>query len=223
MSSSGLRAPTATFALAGIVSLAAAHTCRGQDHRWELGAAGGFGLVQNATISNPTGNLTAGIDNRFALSGVAGQDLYQHLSGELRYVLRDDDLVLKGGGQKANMDGESHLIHYDLLVHARGRRSRIRPYAAGGAGIRLFRGTGKEDPNQRFRDFAFITRANEVKPLISVGGGVKVSVTRRISVHVDFRDYISPFPEELFVPAPAAKIRGWVHDFVPMAGISFGF
>lgn len=218
-----MRAGRPALALAGIVCLAPAHTCRGQDHGWEIGAAGGFGLVQNATIRNSTGSVTAGIDDRFAVSGVAGQDLYEHLSGELRYVLRDDDLVLKAGGAKANMDGESHLVHYDLLFHARGRTARIRPYAAAGAGIRLFRGTGKEDLNQPFRDFAFITKANEVKPLISAGGGVKITLTKRLSVRLDVRDYISPFPEELFVPAAGAKIRGWLHDFVPMAGISLRF
>jgi hypothetical protein len=208
---------TATACLAG------APLCLGQDHGWEVGVSGGFGIMRDTTISNPTGSVNAGFDNRFAVSGVVGQYLYQHLSGELRYVLRDNDLVLKSGGEKANMDGDSHLIHYDLLLEARGRNARIRPYAAGGAGIRLFRGTGREDPNQPFRDFAFITKANEVKPLISVGGGVKVTLTRRIVVRVDFRDYISPFPEELFVTAPGAKIKGWLHDFVPMAGVSFVF
>ena len=167
--------------------------------------------------------MTAGIDNRFALSAVVDQDLYRHLSGELRYTFRDDDLVLKSGGQKANMDGDSHLIHYDLLVQVRGRSSRIRPYVAAGAGIRLFRGTGREDPNQPFRDFAFVTKANEVKPLISVGGGVKVTLFRHTVVRLDFRDYLSPFPEKLFAAAPGAKIRGWLYDAVPLAGISFVF
>jgi hypothetical protein len=188
-----------------------------------LGAAGGFGLVRDATIRNPSGSVTAGIDNRFAAGVVVGHDLYQHLSGDLRYTFRDDDLVLKSGGRKANMDGDSHLIHYDLLLHACGRDARIRPYAAAGGGIRLFRGTGREDPNQPFSDFAFLTKTNQVKPLISVGGGVKVALTKQLLIRVDFRDYISPFPEELFVPAPGAKIHGWLHDFVPLAGVSWVF
>lgn len=218
-----LRARSTTLTVTAVLSLVWACACLGQDRGWEVGVAGGFGLVQNTTISNPGGSVTAGIDNRFAAGVVAGQDLYQHLSGELRYTFRDDDLVLKSNGQKANMDGDSHLVHYDLLFHARGRDARIRPYAAAGGGIRFFRGTGREDPNQPFRDFAFITKTSEVKPLISVGGGVKVTLTRHALIRVDFRDYISPFPEELFVTAPGAKIHGWLHDLVPLAGISFVF
>lgn len=223
MGSSCLRDRATTLLVTAILGPACVCTCLGQDRGWEVGAAGGFGLVQNATISQPSGSVTAGIDNRFAAGIVAGQDRYSHLSGELRYTFRDDDLVLKSGGQKANMDGDSHLIHYDLLLHARGRKSRIRPYAAAGGGIRFFRGTGREDASQPFRDFAFITKTSEVKPLISVGGGVKVRLTRHALIRLDFRDYISPFPEELFVAAPGAKIHGWLHDFVPLAGISFAF
>jgi hypothetical protein len=218
-----LRDRATTFLVIATLALAGACACPGQDRGWELGAAGGFGLVQDATIRNPSGSVTAGIDNRFAAGAVAGQDLYERLSGELRYTFRDDDLVLKSGGRKANMDGDSHLIHYDLLFHARGRNSRIRPYAAAGSGIRLFRGTGREDVNQPFRNFAFLTKASEVKPLISVGGGVKATVTRHVLIRLDFRDYASPFPEELFVVAPGAKIHGWVHDFVPLAGVSWVF
>jgi hypothetical protein len=65
-----------------------------------------------------------------------------------------------------------------------------------------------------------LTKANEVKPRLSVGGGVQMRLTTHILVRVDFRDYISPFPEELFVTAQGAKIHGWLHDFVPLGGIS---
>jgi hypothetical protein len=213
---------TTSLAIAALAALGAS-VCLGQDSGWELGAAGGFGLVHDAAIRNLSGSLSAGIDNRFGAGVVVGQELYEHLGGGLRYTFRDDDLVLKSGGRKANMDGDSHLIHCDLLFHVRGRDARIRPYAAAGGGIRLFRGTGREDPKQPFSDFAFLTKNNEVKPLISVGGGVKVTLTRHLLVRVDFRDYISPFPEELFVPAPGAKIHGWLHDFVPLAGVSWVF
>jgi hypothetical protein len=205
------------------VALALAPACMAQQREWEVGGAAGFGVMQNATISNPTGSVSAGVDNRFAAGVVIGQDLYQHFGGEVRYTFRDNDLVLKGAGQKVNMDGDSHLVHYDLLFYVLGKSSRVRPYAAAGGGIRLFRGTGHEYANQPFSDFAILTKTTEVKPLISVGGGVKVSVTSHTMVRVDFRDYISPFPENLFVTAPGAKIRGWLNDFVPMVGVSYVF
>ena len=205
------------------VAVALASACMAQEHEWEVGGAGGFGFMRNATISNPTGSVSAGFDNRFAAGVVIGQDLYQHFAGEVRYTFRDNDLVLKGAGQKANMDGNSHLVHYDLLYYALGKSSRIRPFAAAGGGIRLFGGTGHEDLNQPFGDFAFLTRTTQVKPLISVGGGVKVSATSHITIRVDFRDYISPFPENLFATVSGAKIRGWLNDFVPLVGVSYVF
>ena len=205
------------------IAVALASDCVAQDRGWEVGGAVGFGIMRNATIDNPTGSATAGVDNRIVASAVVDQDLYQHFSGELRYVFRDDDLVLKNGGQKVNMDGDSHLVHYDMLFHPTAKESRIRPFVAAGAGIRLFRATGAEYVNQPFSDFALLTKTNEVKPQISVGGGVKAKLTDHTAIRLDFREYISPFPEELFVTAPGAKIHGWLFDSVPMAGFSFVF
>jgi len=205
------------------ITLALASACMAQEREWEVGAAAGFGFMRNATINNPTGSVSAGFDNRFAAGVVIGQELYQHFGGELRYTFRDNDLVLKGTGEKVNMDGDSHLVHYDLLFHAISKSARIRPFAAAGGGIRLFGGTGHEYAHQPFGDFALLTKTTQVKPLISVGGGVKVSVTSHATVRVDFRDYISPFPEKLFVTSPGAKIHGWLNDLVPLVGVSYVF
>jgi hypothetical protein len=205
------------------IILALSSACMAQERGWEVGGAVGFGIMRNASIDNATGSATAGFDNRFVAGAVIGQDLYQHFSGELRYTFRDNDLVLKSGGQKVNMDGDSHLVHYDVLFHPTTKESRIRPFLAAGAGIRLFRGTGREYVSQPFSDFALLTQTNEVKPLISVGGGVKAKLTEHTAIRVDFREYISPFPENLFATVPGSKIQAWLFDSVPMAGISFVF
>jgi hypothetical protein len=121
------------------------------------------------------------------------------------------------------MDAASHAVHYDFLVFATPRRSKIRPYAAGGAGIKRYTATGREYVVQPLSNFAFLTHADEVKALISFGGGVKVALNEHWQVRADFRDYSTPFPEHLFAPAPGARIRGWLHDFVPMAGVDWTF
>lgn len=190
---------------------------------WEVGGAAGFGIIKNASIDNSSGSVTAGFNNQFAASAAVGQDLYEHFSGELRYTYRDDDLVIRSGGQKVNMNGDSHLVHYDTLFHLLPKSARIRPFAAAGAGIRLFRATGHEYTGQPFSDFAFLTTTKEVKPLISAGAGLKAKVSDHTLIRVDFREYISPFPENLFAVAPGAKIHGWLFDSVPMAGVSFVF
>jgi hypothetical protein len=212
-----------SITLSCAIALGLSSACVAQDRGWEVGGAVGFGIMRNASIDNASGSAIAGMDNRFVAGAVIGQDLYQHFSGELRYVFRDDDLVLKSGGQKVNMDGDSHLVHYDVLFHPTSKESRIRPFVAAGGGIRLFRATGQEYVDQPFSDFAVLTKTNEIKPLISVGGGVKAKLTDHTAIRVDFREYISPFPEELFATAPGAKIHGWLFDSVPMAGVSFVF
>lgn len=205
------------------MAVALGSLCMAQEHEWEVGGALGFGVVRNATITDPSGSASAGIDNGLAAGAVIGQDLYGHLAGELRYTFRDNSLLLTSGGQKASLGGDSHLIHYDLLFHALPKSSRFRPYAAAGGGIRLFRGTGNEQASQPLGDFAFLTKTNEVKPLISVGGGVKFTLTGHAALRVDFREYVSPFPENLFVTAPGSKIKGWLYDSVPLVGLSYVF
>jgi hypothetical protein len=206
-----------------LIAITLASSCMAQEHEWEVGGAVGFGIVRNATITDPAGSVSAGIDNGFAAGAVIGQDLYAHLGGELRYTFRDNNLLLTGGGQKVNLSGDSHLVHYDLLFHALPKSSRFRPYAAAGGGIRLFRATGNEQASQPLSDFAILSKTQEVKPLISVGAGVKFFLTGHAALRVDFREYISPFPEQLFVPAPGAKIKGWLYDSVPLVGLSYVF
>ncbi len=225
---SGVQRPSPVAAVISPVycvplALLLASGCAAQERQWEVGAAAGFGIMRNATISNLSGSASAGVDDRFAAGVVFGQDLYQHLGGEVRYTFRDDDLVLKSGGSKVNMDGESHLVQYDMLFHATGKSSRIRPYAAAGGGIRWFLGTGHEYVNQPLGNFALLTKTDEVKPLLSVGGGVRVRVGGRMDIRLDFRDYISPFPQRLFATAPGARIHGWLNDLVPFAGVSWLF
>ena len=115
-----------------IAASLAAVCARAQE--WEVGGAGGFGAYKNATVTSPTGSATVGFDNRFAVGAVLGQDLYEHLSGEIRYTYRDNDLLLSRGAQKVNMDGDTHSVHYDLLFHPTRKGSRVRPFAALGGG-----------------------------------------------------------------------------------------
>jgi hypothetical protein len=119
--------------------------------------------------------------------------------------------------------GFTHAIHYDLLIYAKRLGERVRPYVAGGGGIKVFRGTGEERAFQPLNQFSLLTKTQEVKPLISVGGGVKIAVKPNIFVRVEFRDYITPFPKEVVAPAPGADLDGFLHDFVPLVGITFGF
>jgi hypothetical protein len=190
---------------------------------WSIGAAGGFGFYHQATIANAAGSATAGFGPRFSAGAVVGEDVADHFGGELRYTYRDGDSQLRFNGREANLDAAAHALHLDFLAYATGRHARLRPFLAGGAGIKRFTGTGRVDPAQPLQSFALLVHADEVKALVSFGGGVKAALGDHWQVRVDFRDYATPFPEHVIVPALGAKVHGWLHDFVPLLGVDWTF
>lgn len=203
------------------LTLALAAACFGQ--KWEIGGAAGYSFFQNQTINSPSGNAEAGFKNGPVFSVTGGENLYRYIGGEFRYTFISDDLKLKMNGQQATLGGQSHAFHYDFLFHGTPRESRIRPFAAVGAGARFFRGTGAESAFQPLMNIAVLTQTSEWKALISFGGGVKFAVSKHVLLRVDFRDYASPFPTKLIAPMKGASVSGWLHDLIPMGGISFTF
>ena len=204
------------------LTLAAGSLCFGQSS-WSIGAAGGFGFYHDATITNAAGSANAGFGPRFAAGGVLGEDVSEHFGGELRYSYRDGDSELKFHGQEANLDAASHAVHLDFLAYATRRHTRLRPFLAGGAGIKRYTATGRVDPNQPLTSFAMLAQADESKALISFGGGMKAMLGDHWLVRVDFRDYATPFPEQVIVPLTGTKVHGWLHDFVPLLGVDWTF
>ena len=190
---------------------------------WSVGGAGGFSVYHDATINATGRSAQAGFGSRFAVGGLLGEDIGNYFGGELRYMYIDGDTVLRSGGQEVNMDAASHALHYDFVFYGMPRHSRFRPYAAVGAGIKRYTGTGREYPFQPLSNFAFLTHTDQVKALVSFGAGVKYRLNERWVVRADFRDYATPFPEKLIAPNGNAKVSGWLHDFVPMIGIDWTF
>ncbi len=195
--------------------------CIGQS--WSLGIAGGGGWYHDVIVKNAAESASAGFEPNVAASAVLTQDTAEYFGGELRYTFRGGDSRLRASSSEANMDAFSHAVHYEFLAYFTPRHSRIRPYAAGGAGIKYYDATGREDPAQPLSNFALLTRSHEVEPLISFGGGIKVALAERWLVRFDVRDYATPFPEKLFAPAPGARIDGWLHDIVALVGVDWVF
>ena len=119
--------------------------------------------------------------------------------------------------------GRSHIIHYDFLFHTKPREAKMRPFIAVGAGIKVFQGIGVERAFQPLSQFVLLTKEDQTLGLISVGGGVKWAYGNHLSVRVEVRDYITPAPKEVLVPSPGASISGWLHDILPLAGLSYRF
>lgn len=201
-----------------LIALLIVGSCAAQE--WEAGGAAGYGFYKNGKLTTPAGEGSAGFRHGVAFGAVLGNDLYRLVGGEFRYTYIDNTLKLSLGGQEARFGGESHAFHYDFLVHAAPREAVVRPFLAAGAGAKFYRGTGQERAIQPLMQFAVLTNADDWQPLVSIGGGVKVRVAENVLVRFDFRDYATPFPERLITPMRGSSVGGWVHNLVPMFGVS---
>jgi len=99
----------------------------------------------------------------------------------------------------------------------------VRPFLAAGAGVKVYRGTGAEPAFQPLSNLVVLTHTTEAQALISVGGGVKFSVSKRALFRLDFRDYLTPLPSDLLATPRGSKVSGWMNDFVFLVGISTVF
>src|SRR5690242_11164476 len=193
--------------LAILVALSGA--CLAQ--QYEIGAAAGGSFSNNASVTSGSGSATAGFKTGAAFGGFIGHNMYSHVSGEVRYSFLQNDLKLSSGGTQATFKGQAHALHYDLLFHPKKAEAKALPFLAAGGGFKLYRGVGTESAYQPLYQYAFLTRTQEWKPLVSVGGGVRFTLSRNMVLRTEVRDYITPFPTKVIAPAPGAKISGWVH------------
>jgi len=211
-----------TLGLSILLLAAAAATCGAQ--QWEVGGlGGGGGFLSSVAVAGPIGSATAGFQTGAAFGAFLGHNTYSHIGGELRYAYLQSNLQLSSSGSSVSFTGMAHVVHYDLILRTTRKNSPVQLFAAIGGGLKVFRGTGKEAAYQPLSQFGYFTKTQALKPMASVGGGVKFYITRNVCLRTEFRDYITAFPKELIAPAPGAKFGSILHDFVPMAGLSYEF
>src|SRR5271157_484431 len=210
-----------TLGLSILLLAATAATCGAQ--QWELGGIGGGGFLSNVGVAGPVGSATAGFQTGAAFGALFGHNTYSHIGGELRYAYLQSNLQLSSGGSSVSFAGTAHVLHYDLILRTTPRNSRMQVFAAIGGGMKVFRGTGAEAAYQPLSQFGYFTKTQALKPMASVGGGVKFILARKVFLRTEFRDYITAFPKEIITPAPGAKYGSILHDFVPMVGLSYEF
>jgi len=202
-----------------VLLLAAGIGCFAQ--QWEFGGLGGGSFVPGATVSSSLGSATAGFQTGAAAGAFLGQNLYPHLSGEVRYEFLQSNLRLSSGATEATFSGVAHMIHYDVLYHTNRKGSRTQYFAAVGGGLKVYDGTGQESAYQALSQYAYFTKTRALKPMVDFGGGIKYALTPRMILRTEFRDFVTPFPKAVITPAPGAKVSSLLHNFVPMVGISY--
>jgi hypothetical protein len=191
--------------------------------QWEIGGTVGGSFVPGVSVKGPMGSATTGFQPGIAAGAFIGQKISPRISGEVRYSFMQSNLKLASGGTTATFSGVTHAIWYDVLIHAAPKESRAQWYAAVGGGMKVFRGTGTEQAFQPLSQFAYLTRTQTVKPMLSFGGGVKFELTPHMSFRTEVRDFMTPFPQDVIYPAPGAKIGRMLHNIVPMAGLSYDY
>ncbi len=204
-----------------IVVLGAALACAAQ--QWEVGGGAGFSFLPGVPVTGTPGSATAGFQSGAAFGAFLGQSISRHFGGEVRYGFLQSNLKLESGGSQATFSGQTHIINYDLLVKTNRGDSRTQAFAAVGGGLKIIRGTGKEAAYQPLSEFGYFTKTQTLKPMADFGAGIRYSLSRRLSLRVEFRDYLILFPEEIIAPAPGAKFGRLQHDFVPMVSIGYQY
>jgi len=205
--------------MAGALWLAPAPFCAAA----ELGLLGGFGAATPMTATAVGTTASAGFQPGAGVGALLGADQTELFGGEVRYLMLFDNLKISQGGTQTTFSGRSHIMHYDLLVHARPRRSPVRPFLAGGGGIRWVEGTGAQQIYQPLSQYALLTQTREVAALLSVGGGVKFRLSSKVYLRTEIRDYVSPHLTKVIAASPGANLHGWIHEFVPLAALTFTF
>ncbi len=190
---------------------------------WELGAAAGNGFYKNATITSSTASAQAGMENSIAPSVVVCDNMYEHVSGEFRYLYDSGKPFISGPNVKGTMPGKSHTFTYEALIHLRKRDSWWRPYVALGAGVKGYMAPGPAPFPEPLPKSALLLANDEWKLVGSAGAGIKVKVQEHVVLRFDVRDYITQFPKKQIAPAAGASVSGLLQQFTPMGGVGIVF
>ena len=176
---------------------------------------------QVVAAASPAGGATAGFAPGLATGVFAGQNLYHHISGEIRYEYMQSDLQLAAGGQTAKFSGAAHAIHYDVIFHTNRKKSRAQLFGAVGGGVKAFFGTGSEEAFQPLSQFGYFTKTQTIKPMISAGAGVMYRLRPNLYLRTEVRDFMTTFPTAVLTRAPGVKYGSLLHEVVPMVGIVY--
>jgi hypothetical protein len=211
------------FPLTPIVAVLLLAPAAGVAQLWEVDALAGAGAYRSLDIANRFGRATVGFTSGAMFGASLLQHRYRLVSGEIRYVFQRSDLKVASGADVVKFRGSTHALHYDWLFHVRPREAWVRPFFAAGAGFKNYRGRGTEQAYQPLSQFVLLTRTDEWKPLLTLGAGVRFRLGGPVWLAAEFRDYLTPFPQQVIAPVAGASLDRWLHDLVPSLGLGLRF
>ena len=203
--------------VAVLLALAAGTACA---QNWEAGVIGGWGYSPSMNVKAGSASAGTGLSQGGVVGVFGGEDTYDHLGAEARYLYQYSDLKLSSGGTTVHFGAHTHIVGGEFLLHLRPREATIRPFVLFGGGIKVLQGTGIESAGQPLSRFAALTATREILPTADAGVGVKFNFRRHVRFRVEADDFISPSPSKVIAPAPGASMGGWWNDIVGLGAIS---
>jgi Outer membrane protein beta-barrel domain len=191
--------------------------------QYEFGGSIGYGFYRNGTVFGAGSTAEAGIRNRFAAGAVFGEEMYDYVSGEVRYLYQDGHPFVSSGGAKTDIQGQSQTFTYSLLFHFEPRERRLRFFAEGGAGAKGYIIAGPAPAVQPLSNVVVLTTRDQWLLVVDLGGGVKYALRKHVQLRGDFLDYLTKFPKQQIAPAPGNTARGIFQQFTPLFGVSYVF
>ncbi|HKE24485.1 MAG TPA: acyloxyacyl hydrolase [Bryobacteraceae bacterium] len=190
--------------------------------QWEIGGAAGYGWPLEASVTGAPNPFHAGFPARAAFGVMWDENMYNYIGGEFQYLFRLGGSQLRSNGITESASGYSNILVYNLMIHMKPRESKFRPFVAAGAGIRIFTNSSTLVP-QPLLTTAVLTQGTQVQPAVSFDGGIKYMLPRHVQLRLDLRVFTSPAPNDLIRTVGASRLRGWLYDLMPMAGVAYVF
>lgn len=210
-----------------IVLLGALGSAAQAGDKWEISGIGGASFYPDLKASggNPLRAAKFGFFDGITAGAVVAQTGGGHWGGEFHYLFQTNNMRLRaaeGASGSADFGAQSHAVHYDVLLYATRKEARVRPFVAAGPGFKAYQTSGQERAFQPLNNIVVLSRENDVKFLVSAGGGVKVRLAKGAQVRLDVRDYVTGIPKN-FTAFPGVKLSGQFHNFVATGGIGVVF
>lgn len=194
--------------------------CFAQD--WEIGGGAGYGWPLNASVTGGANPVQAGYAPRAAFSVVLAENTYNYLGGEFQYLFRTGGTQLESNGIREASPGYSNILVYNLMIHMRRREAKFRPFIGAGSGIRIYTNSAPLF-SQPLASTALLRRGTQVEPAISLDGGAKFMFPHHVQLRLDLRVFTTPAPNDLIRAVGTSRVKGWIYELMPMAGVAYIF
>jgi len=206
--------------------------------KWEASFFGGFGTAtdHDSKVLVDGGDATRIVTLNYASGFLVGARVTENLnrtaSAELEYTFTNQPMAflnLRPGLDRLDLDHYTHSFVYSILYSPYDRLARIRPFAAVGGGVTLYRVTSAS------KDLVLdegATLTDRWKFVFSWGGGVKYRIKGNWGARFDVRDYVTGIPDYGLPPTasffqgsvgPAFRPDGSQHNWKFSAGFIYYF